>query len=45
VRGFAADYAQGYLFSRPVEAAAAEEFLLRRWTEGGWSPPLPASAA
>jgi diguanylate cyclase (GGDEF)-like protein len=45
VRGFAADYAQGYLFSRPIEAAAAEELLLRRWTEGGWSPPLPASAA
>jgi diguanylate cyclase (GGDEF)-like protein/PAS domain S-box-containing protein len=41
VRGFAADYAQGYLFSRPLEAAAAESLLLRRWTGDGWSPPLP----
>jgi EAL domain-containing protein (putative c-di-GMP-specific phosphodiesterase class I) len=40
VRGFAADYAQGYLFSRPIDAAAAEALLLCRWTGEGWSPPL-----
>jgi diguanylate cyclase (GGDEF)-like protein len=45
VRGFAADYAQGYLFSRPLEAAAAGALLLRRWTADGWSPPLPAPDA
>ena len=40
VRGFDADYAQGYLFSRPLEPDAAEALLLRRWTGEGWSPPL-----
>jgi EAL domain-containing protein (putative c-di-GMP-specific phosphodiesterase class I) len=43
VREFAADYAQGYLFSRPVPAAAAEELLLRRWTGADWTPPLPVA--
>jgi diguanylate cyclase (GGDEF)-like protein/PAS domain S-box-containing protein len=40
VRGIAADYAQGYLFSRPLDASAAEALLLRRWTGDGWSPAL-----
>lgn len=45
VRGIAADYAQGYLFSRPLDASAAEALLLRRWTGDGWSPALvPAEA-
>jgi diguanylate cyclase (GGDEF)-like protein/PAS domain S-box-containing protein len=33
-----ADYAQGYLFSPPVDARTAEPMLLRRFGHAGWEP-------
>jgi diguanylate cyclase (GGDEF)-like protein/PAS domain S-box-containing protein len=33
-----ADYAQGYLFSPPVDAPAAERLLLQRFGHAGWEP-------
>jgi diguanylate cyclase (GGDEF)-like protein/PAS domain S-box-containing protein len=37
-----ADYAQGYLFSPPVDAPAAEALITRRFAEGGWQPAAEA---
>ena len=31
LRGLGCEYGQGYYFSRPVEAAAAEPLIARRW--------------
>jgi diguanylate cyclase (GGDEF)-like protein/PAS domain S-box-containing protein len=36
-----ADYAQGYLFSPPVDAQAAEPMLMQRFSGGGWVPLDP----
>jgi diguanylate cyclase (GGDEF)-like protein len=36
-----ADYAQGYLFSPPVDAAAAEPLILQRYGPVGWIPIGP----
>jgi diguanylate cyclase (GGDEF)-like protein/PAS domain S-box-containing protein len=46
VRGYGADYAQGYLFSRPLDAAGAEGLITRSFREGAWHDgpaPVPAS--
>jgi EAL domain-containing protein (putative c-di-GMP-specific phosphodiesterase class I) len=39
VRALGADYAQGYLFSPPVDAEAAEALLLQSFAHGG--APVP----
>ncbi|HYH82962.1 MAG TPA: EAL domain-containing protein, partial [Longimicrobium sp.] len=36
LRHTGADYAQGYLFARPLEPADAEALLPQRFTEGAW---------
>ncbi|HET7463089.1 MAG TPA: EAL domain-containing protein [Longimicrobium sp.] len=44
LRHTGADYAQGYLFARPLEPADAEALLSRRFTDGAWRAAAPAPA-